>query len=45
MNAEVRIYVERMPDALQVPVQAIAEYKEHFFCLLETLCSRFDIAL
>jgi HlyD family secretion protein len=36
MNAEVRIYVERMPEALQIPVQAIAEYKEHFFCLLET---------
>lgn len=36
MNAEVRIYVERMPEALQIPVQAIAEYKEHFFCLLDT---------
>jgi HlyD family secretion protein len=36
MNAEVRIYVERMPEALQIPVQAIAEYKEHFFCLVET---------
>lgn len=36
MNAEVRIYVERMPEALQIPVQAIAEYKEHFFVLFET---------
>lgn len=36
MNAEVRIYVERMPEALQIPVQAIAEYKEHFFCLVDT---------
>src|SRR4029078_3724672 len=25
MNAEVRIHVERMPDVLQVPVQALAE--------------------
>lgn len=36
MNAEVRIYVERMPEALQIPVQAIAEYKEHFFVLFDT---------
>jgi RND family efflux transporter MFP subunit len=36
MNAEVRIYVERLPDALQVPVQAIAEHKQKFFCLVET---------
>jgi RND family efflux transporter MFP subunit len=35
MNAEVRIFVERQPEAIQIPVQAIAEHKEHFFCLVE----------
>lgn len=35
MNAEVRIFVEREPDALQVPVQALAEYKEKYFCLVD----------
>lgn len=35
MNAEVRVYIERQPEALQVPVQAIAEHKNHFFCLVE----------
>jgi multidrug efflux pump subunit AcrA (membrane-fusion protein) len=35
MNAEVRIHVERKPEALQVPVQALAEYKGHFFTLLK----------
>lgn len=34
MNAEVRIYVDRKPDALQVPVQALAEHKGHFFTLV-----------
>src|SRR5262245_8482241 len=34
MNAEVRIHVERMPDVLQVPVQALAELKGHFFTLV-----------
>ncbi len=34
MNAEVRIHVERMPDVLQVPVQALAEVKGHFFTLV-----------
>ena len=33
MNAEVRIHVERMPNALQVPVQALAEVKGHYFTL------------
>jgi multidrug resistance efflux pump len=36
MNAEVRIHVERMPDVLQVPVQALAELKGHFFTLVRT---------
>jgi multidrug efflux pump subunit AcrA (membrane-fusion protein) len=35
MNAEVRIHVERKPEALQVPVQALAEYKGHFFTLVK----------
>jgi RND family efflux transporter MFP subunit len=35
MNAEVRIHVERRPDALQVPVQALAEHKGHFFCVVK----------
>ena len=33
MNAEVRIFVERISAALQVPVQALCENKGHFFCL------------
>jgi multidrug resistance efflux pump len=35
MNAEVRIHVERKQEALQVPVQALAEYKGHFFSLVQ----------
>jgi HlyD family secretion protein len=35
MNAEVRIHVERQADALQVPVQALAEVKGHFFSLVK----------
>ena len=35
MNAEVRIHVERKPDALQVPVQALAEHKGKFFALVK----------
>lgn len=35
MNAEVRIYVERKEDALQVPVQALYETKGHYFCLVK----------
>jgi RND family efflux transporter MFP subunit len=35
MNAEVRIHVERKSDALQVPVQAIAEHKGKFFALVQ----------
>ncbi len=33
MNAEVRIHVERKADALQIPVQALAELKGHYFTL------------
>lgn len=36
MNAEVRIYVERTSDALQVPVQALAEHKGKFFALVKS---------
>jgi hypothetical protein len=35
MNAEVRIHVERSSDALQVPVQALAEVKGHYFTLVK----------
>ena len=35
MNAEVRIHVERMPSALQVPVQTLAELKGHYFSLVK----------
>jgi HlyD family secretion protein len=35
MNAEVRIHVERKADALQVPVQALAELKGHYFTLVK----------
>jgi HlyD family secretion protein len=31
MNAEVRIHIERRPEALQVPVQALAEYRGKYF--------------
>lgn len=31
MNTEVRIHIERRPDALQVPVQALAEYRGKYF--------------
>lgn len=31
MNAEVRIHIERRPEALQVPVQALAEHRGKFF--------------
>src|SRR4029079_14013807 len=33
MNAEVHIHVERKADALQIPVQALAELKGHYFTL------------
>jgi multidrug efflux pump subunit AcrA (membrane-fusion protein) len=36
MNAEVRIFVERLSDALQVPVQALCEVKGHYFCLVHS---------
>jgi len=35
MNAEVRIHVERITKALQVPVQTLAESKGHFFSLVK----------
>jgi hypothetical protein len=34
MNAEVRIFVERLAEALQVPVQGLCETKGHYFCLV-----------
>jgi HlyD family secretion protein len=35
MNADVWIHVEQSPDALQLPVQALAESKGHFFSLVK----------
>lgn len=35
MNAEVRIYSQRIPSAIQVPVQAVVEHKQKFFCVVE----------
>ncbi|MCU0872315.1 MAG: efflux RND transporter periplasmic adaptor subunit [Pirellulaceae bacterium] len=35
MNAEVRIFVERLSQARQVPVQALCETKGHYFCLVK----------
>lgn len=35
MNAEVRIHLERQKDALQVPVQALAEHRGRFFSLVK----------
>jgi multidrug efflux pump subunit AcrA (membrane-fusion protein) len=35
MNAEVRIYVQNLANALQVPVQTLCEVKGHFFCLVK----------
>jgi hypothetical protein len=35
MNAEARIHIERRPDALQVPVQALVDHKGHFFVLVQ----------
>jgi RND family efflux transporter MFP subunit len=35
MNADAWIHVEQVPDALQLPVQALAETKGHFFSLVK----------
>ncbi len=35
MTAEVRIFVEQIPDALQIPVHGIYEYRGHHFCLVK----------
>lgn len=35
MTAEVRIFVDRRSDALQVPVQALYEHKGRLFCLVQ----------
>jgi HlyD family secretion protein len=35
MSAEVRIFVEQLPDVLQVPVHGIYEFKNHHFCLVK----------
>jgi HlyD family secretion protein len=36
MNTEARIHVERIPEALQVPVQALAEHRGKFFVLVQS---------
>ncbi len=35
MTAEVRIFVEQLPNELQIPVQALYDLKGHFFCLIK----------
>ncbi len=35
MTAEVRIYVEQIPDAIQIPVHAVYETKKHHFILVQ----------
>ena len=35
MNAEVRIYIERRTESLQIPVQAVYEHRGHTFCLVK----------
>ena len=35
MTAEVRIYVNRQSEVLQIPVQAVYEHKGHTFCLVQ----------
>ena len=35
MNAEVRIHIERRPEALQIPVQALAEHRGKYFVVLK----------
>ncbi|RMF41650.1 MAG: HlyD family efflux transporter periplasmic adaptor subunit [Planctomycetota bacterium] len=36
MTAEVQIFVEQLPNALQIPVHGVYEYKGHHFCLKKT---------
>lgn len=36
MTAEVRIFVQQLSDALQIPVQALYEKKGHLFCLVRS---------
>ncbi len=35
MSAEVRIFVEQVPEALQIPVHGVYEYRGHLFCLVK----------
>jgi len=35
MTAEVRIFVKQIPDAMQIPVHGIYEFKGHHFCLVK----------
>lgn len=36
MTAQVRIEIERMPDVVQVPVQAVFEHSKRHYCLVRT---------
>lgn len=36
MTAEVRIFVEQLSEALQIPVHGVYEYRGHHFCLKKT---------
>lgn len=35
MSAEVRIFVEQIPEAIQVPVHGVYEFRGHIFCLVK----------
>ncbi len=35
MSAEVRIFVEQIPEAVQVPVHGVYEFRGHIFCLVK----------
>lgn len=35
MSAEVRIFVEQLPEAVQIPVHGVYEYRDHLFCLVK----------
>lgn len=36
MSAEVRIFVEQLPDALQIPVHGVYEHQEKHYCLVKS---------
>ncbi len=42
MTAEISIFVDQQEDVLQVPVQAIHEYRGHVFCLVHSGANQFE---